>query len=263
MAEESDSSKILTRAQGDGASKTGVRGALTTPMLLALCLALVCCVAWAFFMGLMVGRGQNPQAGIAAMTGMTLDKERELNKTDDQIKDAEAIDDRSIFAIDEPKGGAAIQGPSGALPEAAANAPKTASTDAAAVHAPPTGASANAWPDAVMPETGARAPQPKVAPKNSLPPKAQVIAQPDQRHNYSFQVAALKSQEDAARLRKELAAQGLKAEIRKNGKVLLLIVNIRGGKAELDAFSAKLKKLRLGKPVQLSKTPIATRGAKK
>lgn len=49
--------------------QAGARFGISWPLLAALSLVLVCAVGWAFFMGLMVGRGQNPQASVHAVTG--------------------------------------------------------------------------------------------------------------------------------------------------------------------------------------------------
>lgn len=61
---------MAKRADDSARPQAGLRLGLPWPLLAALCIILVCAVAWAFFMGLMVGRGQSPRSEIAAITGI-------------------------------------------------------------------------------------------------------------------------------------------------------------------------------------------------
>lgn len=55
-----------------GLSLRGLRLGFSGAALAALALALVCAVLWSFFMGYMVGRGQNPERGVESVAGLLL-----------------------------------------------------------------------------------------------------------------------------------------------------------------------------------------------
>lgn len=207
------------------------RYVLSGPLLLALGLVLVCAVAWAFFMGLMVGRGQSPQAEIHAMTGM-LAPEEETSAPDASFEEGEGASGRIP-----------------PLPEAAA------AGAASSVHAPPQGQAMRAWPQEKPGQTQAQPARPQ-ARRSAQAGRAEPKADPNQRFSYSFQVAAFKTRDEAQNAQKELIASGYRASFRKSGNVYLVLVNLRGSQNVVDKFQATLKKLRLGKPLQLSRKPV-------
>lgn len=60
--------KLLIHKPGEESG--GMRLSVSWAVLIGVCLVLACAVGWAFFMGLMVGQGQNPQTSIQTMTGL-------------------------------------------------------------------------------------------------------------------------------------------------------------------------------------------------
>lgn len=70
---------------------------------------------------------------------------------------------------------------------------------------------------------------------------------------YAFQVAAFKTRAEAESLQKKLNAKGVKTSLGKSGKVYLLTTTLRGTGKDVEKLSATLKKLKLGKPLQLSR----------
>ncbi|MDE5833515.1 MAG: SPOR domain-containing protein [Desulfovibrio sp.] len=62
---------------GDGSGKRPAAVSFSGPALAVAAAVLVCAVGWAFFMGLMVGRGQNPVGKINDLTGGLLETEQE------------------------------------------------------------------------------------------------------------------------------------------------------------------------------------------
>lgn len=212
------------------------RVALSGPLLIALSLVLVCAVAWAFFMGLMVGRGQNPHESLPAMAGM-LDSGIGTEEGD-KLNLGESSDLAELPRGDDTD----AQGPSGVLP-------LPAPTPSAGVHAPPTGAAAKAWPDANAPQR-ARTVQPKpVKP-------AQNAANANQKYDFVYQAAAFRSNADASKAQKSINGKGLRATVRRSGKVYLVMVNFRGTSAEMDKMLARMKSQGMTKPLQLAKTPV-------
>lgn len=204
--------------------QAGVRFGISWPLLCAISLVLICAVGWAFFMGLMVGRGQNPQTSLENMAG--------LNSSD------------TPFVAEE--------------------------------------ASASPLPDMLEPELEAREaanpPAPAVAPPRN-PPKPKPVAQAKpapqprpaaparpanaQRYDYTFQVAALRSQDDAKKMSATLGKNGFRSNVRKDGRVWLVLLSLRGGASEVAAMQKKLASLKMGKPMQLSRKEIEQKTAKR
>lgn len=208
---------------------------LSGPLLIALSLVLVCAVAWAFFMGLMVGRGQNPRESLPAMAGML--------ESEAQERPAPEFPEKSDLA-ELPQGEGEAQGPSGVLP-----LPVPGS--AAGVHAPPTGAAAKAWPQAEQ--------NPRIAPK---PRQAPPAAADNRKYDYVYQAAAFRSNADASKAQKAINGKGLRATVRKSGRVYLVMVNFRGTPAEMDKMLARMKSQGMNKPLQLSKLPVEQKPAR-
>lgn len=99
-------SRFLKRSPDEQRPQAGTRFGISWPLLAALCLVLVCAVGWAFFMGLMVGRGQNPQDSIHAATG--------LMKPEEPVKAAPAVlpePELEAGAPAAPEATAAVQAP--------------------------------------------------------------------------------------------------------------------------------------------------------
>lgn len=205
---------------------------LSGTMIAALSLVLAACVVWAFFMGFMVGKGQNPGDRIQSMTGINL------------AEDGEKAKDR-----EEPVSVPAGEQAEPATPEAEKPYPFTK----------PEGESVAAWgnePPAVVPE-------PKAAPaktQRARPAEKKRTETPkaanNQVFNYTFQVAAYKGAGDANRLRDKLEKAGVRASVQKSGKVQLVVIKLRGNESAAAELRSKLEGLKLGKPLQLSKKPV-------
>ncbi|MCD7985373.1 MAG: SPOR domain-containing protein [Desulfovibrio sp.] len=238
----------------------------------ALGVVLVAAVGWAFFMGFMVGRGQNPEKRVEQMTGM-------------------AHEDQALRAVTPPAGlpaepaaanpaGQPAQAPAGAAPgaeQAAAPAPADQSTQTAAPSAQtpqaapqntpaypfsrPQGAGLAAW--GIRSDTAAGTPAPaSAAPQTqgqrATAPAAQPKAQQAEAlFDFTYQVAAFKDKADADKLRARLEGKGLRTRQQKSGKVLLVLVNLRG--TELDAANLReeLQRMKLGKPILASKKTVS------
>jgi Sporulation related domain. len=80
--------------------------------------------------------------------------------------------------------------------------------------------------------------------------------------DYVYQVAAFKSDEDADKLRTRLEGKGLRTRTQKNGKLVLVMVSIRG--TEDDAFNLRedLRHMKLGVPIQISQKPVSSKPQK-
>lgn len=206
---------------------------LSGPLLAALSLVLVCAVAWAFFMGLMVGRGQNPQESLPAMAGM-------LESPAPENPAPEFPEKPDLAEL--PQGEGETQGPSGVLPLPVPGA-------AASVHAPPTGAASQAWPQAEQ--------KPRPKPKPAAPAVVD-----NRKYDYVYQVAAFRSNADASKAQKAINGKGLRATVRKSGRVYLVMANFRGTPAEMDRVLARMRSQGMTKPMQLSKLLVEPKPAR-
>lgn len=211
---------------------------LSGTMVAALSLVLAACVAWAFFMGFMVGKGQNPGAKLQSMTGIDLTNEN--GKDTDLTKNV-------ARGMGEAESGATRQ-------EGASEQPYPFTS--------PEGESKAAWGDE-KPVMAIKEPQKITSPKRETArtqarEKRTESAKTDngQIYNYSYQVAAYKSANDANKLNAKLEKAGQRASVQKSGKVHLVVVKLRGTESDAAKLRAKLENLKLGKPLQLSKKPV-------
>lgn len=199
--------------------QAGMRFAPGWPMLGSLCLILICAVAWSFYMGYMVGRGENPQAGIHEMTGFMKPEQTEPENIPSDSFQAEQVELAPIpDALRRPQGSEAQ----------------------------------DAWQEK---------PKPVQKPARPTPPPRQ--QKPDQQapdaqiqYAYTFQLAALREQPEAQKLQKALQERGIKASVQKSGQVFLVTAGLRGGRNEVEKFREKLKGLRIGEPLQISRKPL-------
>ena len=254
---------------------------LSGPMLALLGAILAVAVGWSFFMGFMVGRGQNPETRVEQMTSM-ISKDAPKAKsapeapapdasapaaqgeTADAQNPAPGAEENQATPAGAPQPGKPGQDQKGQ--KAAAQAPQgkqgQQSPQGAYPFAQPSGNSLAAWgikPGAnqnaqdqgtqANAQTGAQAAKP--APAKTGP-----------QFDYVYQVAAFKSDEDANKLRTRLEGKGLRTRTQKNGKLVLVMISIRG--TEDDAFNLRedLRHMRLGVPIQVSQKPVSNKPQK-
>ena len=249
---------------------------LSGPMLTLLGVILAVAVGWSFFMGFMVGRGQNPETRVEQMTSM-ISKDAPKAKpapeapapdaaapaaqaeTADAQNPATGAEVNQATPAGAPQPGkpgqdqkgqkAAAQAPQGAYPFAQPSGNSLAAwgiKPGANQNAQGQSAQANGQASA---QTGAQAAKP--APAKTGP-----------QFDYVYQVAAFKSDEDADKLRTRLEGKGLRTRTQKNGKLVLVMVSIRG--TEDDAFNLRedLRHMKLGVPIQISQKPVSSKPQK-
>ena len=197
--------------------------AFSAPMLFLGGAALLCAIGWAFFMGLMVGKGQNPADRINELTGGFLASE--ASEVEEETSTASPIQAETTPEI---------------------NVPKTEREK-------PQGAALAAWSN----------PRPvkKEAPKSKSKPESKVSSN-STIYDFTYQAAAVKSLKDAETLNKKIRALGYRGEVKKSGKVYLAIINMRGKDKDIIALREKLRSIKLGKPLLLSKKEVAKKQGK-
>lgn len=266
--------KSFQKSAASGGKPRRFTFSLSGVAVAALGLVLVAAVGWAFFMGFMVGRGQNPEKSVEQMTGMLRDEQAQPAAPAPPAAPAAPGAQSAPTAPPEraEQAGSAVEVP--ASPADAAHAMQAQQSPQAAPQAAPQegsafpfsrpqGAGLAAW--GINPAT----PAPGAAAAPSSPPQAQrapaahpKAAQAELLFDYSFQVAAFKDKADADKLRARLESKGLRSRQQKSGKVLLVLVNLRG--TELDAANLReeLQRMKLGKPILASKKAVSGKSRK-
>lgn len=232
----------------------------TLPPLAAggVCIVMLACIGWAFFMGYMVGHGQNPGEEMRELTGIGRPDKETMAEMDKAMAGSEDASLRDKLA---DLGRQPVSGAPAAPDEDAAAAPAAAPSASAAPVAAPAAKSSHpfnkpsdnglaAWGNAPK---GAARPAPE---KAAAPARPQAATSGAPLYDFVFQVAAFRNVNDADRLRQRLEGQGLRTRGQKSGKLTLVMVHMRG--TDLDAANLKeeLQHMRLGSPLQKSKKRV-------
>ena len=278
--------KSFQKSAASGGKPRRFTFSLSGVAVAALGMVLVAAVGWAFFMGFMVGRGQNPEKSVEQMTGMLGDEQAQpaapVPPTAPAAPGAQSAPTAQPERAEQPEQGRSTAGVPASSADASQNAARAQQSPQAAPQAAPQdgsdfpfsrpqGAGLAAW--GISPAT----PAPGAPAALSTPPQSQradprqaqraptaqpKAAQAEPLFDYSFQVAAFKDKADADKLRARLESKGLRSRQQKSGKVLLVLVNLRG--TELDAANLReeLQRMKLGKPLLASKKAVSGKSRK-
>ncbi|WP_297137549.1 SPOR domain-containing protein [uncultured Desulfovibrio sp.] len=220
----------------------------TLPPLAAgtVCIVMLACIGWAFFMGYMVGHGQNPGEEMRELTGIGRPDRETLAEMDKAMAGSEdaGLRDKLADLSRQPVGGAPAAANASAAPAAAPAAKSPYPFNK------PSDNGLAAWGNAPK---GAAQP---ASEKTAAPAKPQAATNGAPLYDFVFQVAAFRNVDDADRLRQRLEGQGLRTRGQKSGKLTLVMVHMRG--TDLDAANLKeeLQRMRLGSPLQKSKKRV-------
>ena len=220
----------------------------TLPPLAAgtVCIVMLACIGWAFFMGYMVGHGQNPGEEMRELTGIGRPDRETLAEMDKAMAGSEdaGLRDNLADLSRQPVGGAPAAANASAAPAAAPAAKSPYPFNK------PSDNGLAAWGNAPK---GAAQP---ASEKTAAPAKPQAATNGAPLYDFVFQVAAFRNVDDADRLRQRLEGQGLRTRGQKSGKLTLVMVHMSG--TDLDAANLKeeLQRMRLGSPLQKSKKRV-------
>ena len=256
---------------------------LSGPMATLLGTILAVAVGWSFFMGFMVGRGQNPETRVEQMTSM-ISKDAPAAKGKAAPQEAPAPDAAATAETAEGQNAAPVA--DNATPAAAAPAQPGKPADAkgqkagqaqqaqqaqqpqqasAYPFAQPSGNSLAAWgikPGANQQGAAGQGAQAQSGAPNGAQTAKPTPAKTGPQFDYVYQVTAFKTDDDADKLRKRLEGKGLHTRTQKNGKLVLVLVNLRG--TEDDAFNLRedLRHMKLGVPIMVSQKPVSNKSQK-
>lgn len=212
----------------------------------AVCIVMLACIGWAFFMGYMVGHGQNPGEEMRELTGIGRPDRETLAEMDKAMAGSEdaGLRDKLADLSRQPVGGAPAAANASAAPAAAPAAKSPYPFNK------PSDNGLAAWGNAPK---GAAQP---ASEKTAAPAKPQAATNGAPLYDFVFQVAAFRNVDDADRLRQRLEGQGLRTRGQQSGKLTLVMVHMRG--TDLDAANLKeeLQRMRLGSPLQKSKKRV-------
>ncbi len=223
--------------------------------LLAACFLIVAAIALAYVGGVMSGRaywrGHPAQVGVAGgalKKGVVVEPAEEAAPKQKILAAEELRFARVLRGESLPPG--MTDGPQARTPAAVAPAAGQAPAAQAGAQRPQAGAPANA------PASGANAgqaaqPVPENHPVvlNSLQPVGNMF-------DYVFQVGAFKDEESVDSLRQRLEGRGLRTRLQRSGKLLVILVLLRGNEARAAEVTHACESLNLGKPILRSKTPV-------
>lgn len=221
------------------------------------CVMLTAIVGWAFYMGFMVGKGAQPGdevARMARMAGIGGDPKADEGEAKPQKNaEADAKSPASDGSTESPAQPLTPAAPSAATnpqgPAAAEPNPEQPAPDAPHPFARPSGAGMAAWGGAAQgpPQAGQPKDEKKPAPAQASGP----------RFDFVYQAAAFKRKSEADALCAKLEAKGVRTRQQKSGAVILVQILLRGTSEDAAALEDTLQGLRLGRPIAVSKTPVA------
>lgn len=257
---------------------------LPFPGVAALLVVFAVAVGWAFFMGVMVGKGQNPAERVSAMLHEAprpetppaaeapetvenlLDQPLPLRAAQQDAPDAAekrpATPEAQAAAVPPAAAGtspqAAGQGEGQGAEQARPAAEAAAPTESAYPFARPQGESLAAWgiaPDGktTTPRQEGKAAQAAPAPQAPAAKERPAAQAREPKFDYVYQTAAFRGKEEGDALRARLEEKGLRTRLQKSGKVYLVLVLLRGSEREAENVRETLRRMGLGKPIRLSK----------
>ena len=208
---------------------------LTFSMLLTTAIVALIGVSWVFMLGVMVGRGDNPDAKVRELTGRMLrgGQAPAVQEPPQAILRPEELNFSVALREKPPHNGTAAMGTPAAQPP-------THQTGSAAPIAP---ARNGTSPLSAQPAT------------LNTPQGAQPV-----RFDYVYQVAAFREPEQADKLRERLEGEGVRTSMEKSpakgGKSLYIVLAVRRGTEEDSRqLQAVFERLKLGAPLLRSQKP--------
>ncbi len=213
-----------------------------SPAFLSLLGVIVLCVlGWCFYLGFMVGRGQNPEKHLQEMAAILSPAEKPAQTGQPQGGTAPAGGDAGQNAAQPAEAGDGAQqsgqpdqaGQDGALPVPGFPAFQQGTQ----------GAGQNVGQNAG--QAAQAADQKKPAAKAAEKPKAP--------YTFSYRMATVRTREDARKEQERYEKKGFRTSIRQSGKTWSLFYTLKGTDSDADQFVRDVKKAGLSQPVRVSK----------
>ncbi len=244
------------RRGGDPLSKRTFNIKLTFSALVTAGIVLFIGIAWSFVLGVMVGRGYNPEKKVPQLASLLPDERKAQTappNISEQIPKGEVMKPEDLGFMTSLKGKPGEKGVSAPAPAKNVNDPKMRplSNSMAAVQG-------GAGTPASQASTQGTTPPPAIQPTASQPAKQPAVPpQPKQNQfDYTWQVATFKDMDSVDKLRARLEGQGLRSRVEKSGKLIKVMVLYRGTEDSAKGVRQSFGEMGLGQPLQRGKKPV-------
>ncbi len=245
MAQEKQTT--ISWQQGRGLNITA------SPALLSLLGVIVLCVlGWCFYLGFMVGRGQNPEKHLQEMAAILSPAE----------KPAQAVAPNGSAQTPGEAGQAAQPADQGADAGAGQQAGQQPGQPGQQAQPGDAGQAGSApvpgFPafgqgaQGTQGSNGTAAPAAQEAAQKK--PEAQAVQEkPKAPYTFSYRMATVRTRDDARREQERYEKKGFRTSIRAAGKTWSLFCTVKGTDSDADQFLRDVKKAGLSQPVRVSK----------
>ncbi len=230
------------KGDAEASSKKSLTLTLSFSTVTTFCVVLLGCVCMAFVMGVIVGRGDNPEAHLPQFATLMSDGEEKKSAASDDANTAEAGTPKASQPEDKvmPKEEldyATLLKDKGAQEQDATVPALVLTVPSAAEQALPEQSKQNPAPVPVFEDVPAPKPEPVV-------------------FDYVFQVATFTDDASVDRLRERLEGRGLRTKMEKAGKFYKVLVMMRGSAEQAQDLRKTMVDMKLGEPLQRGKKAV-------
>ncbi len=228
--------------KGDGGkndaapAKKALTLTLSFSTVTTFCVVLLGCISMAFVMGVIVGRGDNPETHLPQIAALMPD-DGNKDVVKEQVKDENSVTKPQVMPKEEldyssllKKRAEGEELKDEATPELVFTVPDAKTTEQASAPQPATTAP-------VVEEVPAKAPEPEI-------------------FDYIFQVATFTDEASVDRLREKLEGNGLRTKMEKTGKFYKVLVLMRGNAEQAQTLRKLMVDIKLGEPLQRGKKAV-------
>ncbi len=229
--------------KGDPLSKRSYTLHLTFSSLVTAGIVLIIGIGWAFVLGVMVGRGYNPEKKVPQLSRWLPEEEQAADKTKPGTVE-DTLPKGRIMRPEELNYASTLKSGPG---DASKPAPQRNAT-LRPVQVPPAAQTSQG----TVVQAGAAerpAPRPTEQPQTPPPPSQDIF-------DYTFQVATFKDTDAVNALRVRLEGEGYRSRMDRDGKLYKVMVLMRGTQERAAALQERMKAMGLGQPIQRGKTPV-------
>lgn len=240
------SSPPTNSRKGEPLSQRSYNLHLTFSSLVTAGIVLIIGIGWAFVLGVMVGRGYNPEKKVPQLSRWLPEEEQTADKEKKPGNVGEILPRAEVMRLEDLNYATSLRDKPG---ERSKPAPQRNAT-LRPVQAPSASRGGVIQAGADRPPAAER-PAPPAVPQPSSPPPTSS----QELFDYTFQVATFKDTDAVNALRVRLEGEGYRSRMDKDGKLYKVMVLMRGNQERAAALQEQMKAMGLGQPIQRGKTP--------
>lgn len=242
--------------KGEPLGKRAYTLRLTFASLVTAGIVLFIGFCWAFIMGVMVGRGYNPENKMPQLASFMPAEDRAAQTSREKLEDS--LPRAEVMRPEELRYSTTLRGKPGQNATETVMRPMHNATGAVSSTATAAMGQA-ATGQATRQTTGQAAGQAagQTAPQATPPPQtAQPKPPVEPLFDFVLQVATFKDTGSVDKLRARLEGAGLRSRMDKDGKLLKVVVLLRGTNEAGQNLRQQMLDMGLGQPLQRAKTPV-------